>query len=65
MIIQNETINLTEVSQINNDFELFGGQYVLKKLIEQITQNMLNFIRKHKNIFASSVKDLTGCSNQT
>lgn len=59
--LQNNNVNSIEVSQIDKDFVLFGGQFELKHINEEQKQQMLNLIHKHKNVFADSVKDLTGC----
>lgn len=60
--VLNEQINSIKVSEIDKDFDLVGGNFNLTNLSNQQQEEMLKLINKHKNTFANSIKDLTGCS---
>lgn len=69
-LVSIETIETVEVDQaeinliekeIDEDMEMFGGKFDLDHLNDKEKEQVLELINKHKNIFADSVKQLTGC----
>ena len=56
-----EYVNTTDIEEIDNNLDLFGGKFQLDHLDENQKNAINDLIRKHQGIFAESVKDLTGC----
>lgn len=53
-------INVIE-KNFDSDYELYGGQFDLQHLNTIEREKIENLLKKHANIFANSVKQLTGC----
>lgn len=60
-ILQTETVVNVIEKDFESDYDLFGGQFDLSHLNDGERSRVEALLKQHSNIFAKSVKQLTGC----